>query len=168
MKKSIVSIIALLVINATSLFAHDLDIEVTFTYPAVISRSLYGADEPVRNATISVFSPSDSENPYQTGSTDPAGYFTIIPDVGGNWIIETDDGYGHLEKIKVTVSDEFLNAKMPEEEIQVEENQTVPTTETEYSKPQIPALFKIMFGISLIFGLTGFFYGYTARKVNKK
>jgi len=168
MKKNIFNTITLLILVTSTIVAHDLDINVTFNYPTVISRCLYGPGEPAKNANISVFSPSGSEKPYQTGKTDQAGYFTIIPDIGGEWLIKADDGHGHLEQMKLTISDQFLNTEFSEKESQTQQIQTGNPTETQYSKPQIPTVYKIIFGLSLVFGLTGFFYGYKARQTNKK
>ncbi len=168
MKKNIVSIILLVVLCGSGLYAHDLDIEVKLNFPTVISRSLYAADEPAGNAMISVFSPADSKKPYQTGTTDMLGYFTFIPNVKGDWIIKADDGHGHREQMKVTVSAEFMNPPKPEAEAPAEAVPPASFTETEYSKPQIPTPYKIIVGLSLIFGITGFYYGYKAKQANKQ
>lgn len=168
MKKNIISILILVVLTSSGLFAHSLDIKVTFKYPAVVTRCLYAADEPASNAKISVFSPSDSEKPYQTGRTDQSGYFSIIPDMPGYWIIKADDGHGHLEQMQVNISEEFLNPEQPKEEVQAEATQTVSSAEADYSKPQIPISYKIIAGLSLIIGIAGFFYGYKARQTNKQ
>lgn len=166
MKKIVISIASLIVLSAQGVLAHGLDIELKFHYPAVVSRTLYDANQPGKNINISIFTPADSKTPFQSGMTDQAGYFAFIPDTEGIWIIKVDDGHGHREQMKVTVSSEFLN---PEKPVDLAEA-TPPTTETivETSQPQIPTLYKVIVGLSLIFGISGIFYGYKANQSKKQ
>jgi hypothetical protein len=163
MNKFLFSILFLVLGNAPVVFAHGLDIEVTFSFPAVISSSMYSTNQPAKNVKVSVFSPSDLEKPYQIGMTDQAGHFTFIPDVEGNWTIKADDGHGHLEEMTVMVTASFLN---PVAEV-TEEIQTVVPTPPESPKQDIPVIFKVIVGLSLIFGVTGFYYGIKAKQSAK-
>lgn len=163
MNKFLVSIFFLVLGNITAVLAHGLNIEITFSFPSVISSSTYSTNQPAKNVKVSVFSPSDIEKPYQTGMTDQAGLFAFIPDVEGNWTIKADDGHGHLEEVTVMVTAGFLN---PVKEVPAEVP-AIMTAPAESPKQEIPTIFKVIVGLSLIFGATGIYYGIRSKQTAK-
>ncbi len=160
MKKVIILSTVLIMLNLAGAFSHGLEIEVVMKYPAVISSTIYSANDPAKKILVSIFSPSDKTNPYQTGQTDPAGNFAFIPDAEGIWTIVADDGKGHREEAEVTVSAGFLNPQEPvETELSAPEvAPTAPETQG------IPKIYKILMGLSVIFGLTGIYYGFKVKQ----
>ena len=70
----------------------------------------YDDESPMAYAEIKVFGPNDPAKLSQTGRTDKNGYFAFIPDAEGQWLVNADDGAGHLAKADLTVSSSAASA----------------------------------------------------------
>ena len=64
----------------------------------------YDDESPMAYVEIKVFGPNDPAKLSQTGRTNKNGYFAFIPDADGQWLVNADDGAGHLAKAELTVS----------------------------------------------------------------
>jgi nickel transport protein len=127
------------------LSAHELEITVTLAAPAAIVRAAYGGSQPVPFAKIEVFAPGGSAQQFQVGTTDRRGYFSFVPEHGGNWRVVVDDEEGHRREAVVIVPEPFQS-----------------TSQTTIEGPR--RLERLLLGVALIFGLTGFLYGFKARR----
>jgi nickel transport protein len=141
--------VAILILPGAAI-THELDATVTFAPPAVIVRAAYGGTEPVAFAKVQVYSPSQAAQEYQTGVTDRRGNFSFVPDGPGAWRVVLDDEEGHRKQITVTISDPFQAA----------------VADAPVSPPS--RLERTILGLALIFGATGFFYGYKARSAGRR
>jgi nickel transport protein len=127
------------------LAAHDLTSMVTLAAPAVIVRSVYGGSEPVAFAKVQVFAPGGDSTQHQAGSTDRRGVFSFVPDGPGVWRVVVDDEEGHRAESSVDVPANFSTGAV--------------TVGTQPSR-----LERALLGVALMVGLTGFLYGFKARK----
>ncbi|MEN8152423.1 MAG: hypothetical protein ABFR75_00245 [Acidobacteriota bacterium] len=110
----------------------------------------YDSGDPVSEADVQIFSPTDRELIFQHLSTDINGRFLFYPDKTGKWKINVNDGMGHgLVK-----------------EIIIENLQTKKISETEH--PEYNRFHKIVIGVSIIFGLTGILFFLSAKKYLKR
>jgi len=82
-------------------FAHG--IHHTVLNRGVGIEATYDDNTPVCYSEVKVFSPLDSERPFQEGLTDKNGRFIFYPDVTGAWRITVDDDMGHLLKVNINV-----------------------------------------------------------------
>ncbi len=103
----------------------------------------YDDGSPITYSEVKVYSPADRENPFQEGLTDKRGQFLFLPDERGEWRIVVDDGMGHL-LTEVIVVDEDLKVDQVEH----------------YLMPRYQG---ILMGISIIFGLAGIAFYFTAK-----
>ena len=133
------------VLSPFTLGAHELEVSVTLAAPAAIVRAAYGGSEPVPFAKVEVFAPKANQQQFQTGTTDKRGYFSFVPEHPGNWRVVVDDEEGHRRETTVTIPEPFQAS-----------------TQTVVQHPQ--RLERVLMGLSLIFGLTGFLYGFKARR----
>ncbi|MBL8228147.1 MAG: hypothetical protein JNL98_06705 [Bryobacterales bacterium] len=143
--RMIFALAAILLVPCFSV-AHDLDATVTLAAPSVIVRAVYGGTEPVAFAKVQVFSPSQSEQEYQTGMTDRRGYFSFVPEGGGTWRVVLDDEEGHRKEIAITVPEPFQS------------------TSAVTAAGSAPRWERALLGVALIFGATGLIYGYKAHR----
>jgi hypothetical protein len=127
--------------------AHDLAVRATLAPPAVVAQALYGASEPVAFAKVTIHAPGAARDVYQTGNADAQGYFCFRPAGPGEWRITMDDEMGHVEQASVTVPRPFVSSAAP------------PVAGTGPSRLERAAL-----GLSLLIGLSGFWYGFRARR----
>jgi nickel transport protein len=125
--------------------SHDLDASVTLVAPAVVIRAAYGGSDPVPFAKVQIFSPFSSEEEFQTAVTDRRGYFSFVPAGPGSWRVVIDDEEGHRRDIQVIIPQNFGSTSAS------------PSASTS-------RLERALMGISLIFGATGFLYGFKARR----
>lgn len=127
------------------LAAHDLVIQTTLAPPAVVARALYGKAEPVAFAKVTVSAPG-SDAVYQSGNADAQGYFCFRPSSPGEWRISVDDEMGHVQRSAVLIPEPFaLSPAQP-------------------SKEPFSRLHRTVLGIALLIGLSGFWYGFRARR----
>jgi nickel transport protein len=140
----------LLTLAAVSALAHDFEVTVRTTDEAVIARATYGDQGPAPDAYVAVYAPGEPMNEYQTGQTDRNGYFSFVPGGPGDWEIVIDDGTGHRDRKTVSIS-----AGSPPES----EASALPASQ--------PTWQKLLIGLSLILGLSGFFYGISNRRAQR-
>lgn len=154
-----------------SVSAHSVHVEATKNAPFVSVNTYYSKTSPAKDVSVSIYAP-DENQPYQTGKTDRQGNFVFVPSVAGDWILEIDDNQGHKNKINIAVGEDFINGntgvETPPEE-KAEESFAKPAKEEEnISIADIPFIYKLLFGLALIFGLTGFYYGVRSKQLLKK
>jgi nickel transport protein len=144
MPRTSVYIVAQFCFMASVAAAHDLEASVTLSAPAVIVRAVYGGSDPVPFAKVQVFAPGNSEE-YQTGVTDRRGYFSFVPEGGGAWKVVVDDEEGHRREVVVEVPRELPQGAVA-------------------AGGGSSRVERALLGLAMIFGLTGFWYGYKARR----
>lgn len=127
------------------LAGHDLTSSASLAGPAVIVRSVYGGSQPVPFAKVQVFAPGAEAAQHQAGSTDRRGMFSFVPDGPGVWRVVVDDEEGHRAETTVEVPASFSGGTV-----------TV--------APQASRLERALLGVALLIGLTGFLYGFKARR----
>jgi nickel transport protein len=143
--RSFLLVLALCWLGAASASAHDLEVTVTMAPPAVVLRAAYGGAEAAPFAQVQVFAPGAAAAEYQTGRTDRRGYFSFVPEAGGAWRVVVDDEEGHRREITVAVPEPFSSgAAAP--------------------APRASRFERALLGVALILGMTGFLYGYKARR----
>lgn len=131
--------------------AHGIHVDYAKKAPFVVVSVKYSGDKPVPGTLITVQSPEVSDPAYQTGHCDRSGRFIFRPDRSGDWKIRADDQGGHVTSIVVSLDEEFFASIT---EILHESGPQV----IEKEVPYVPMLMKILFGLGIIFGLTGLFY----------
>jgi hypothetical protein len=160
MKKNVLILSIILFSITAKLFGHGIHIEPEFKIPSVIVFSGYSETQPVAGATVTVFSPADASKPFQTGKTDKHGKFSFVPDIEGEWLFSVDDQKGHAEKSAINVPAAFINPQLEVPVImKASQSETPATEEVHTHEDEMPLSFKIITGLSLIFGITGIYYG---------
>lgn len=73
--------------------------------PSVEVQAQFDSGEPMVQAQVAVFTPSNPEAPWQTGTTDEAGHFSFSPDPSqtGDWEVQVRQA-GHGSIITIPVS----------------------------------------------------------------
>ncbi len=138
--------ILVLILLAAPAMGHDLAVTVRDSAGALAACAAYGRNEPASFGGVMVFAPGDDEVPYQTGSTDRNGCFSFLPDQPGDWVIHVDDEMGHRDQATISV-----DPGSPEE--------ARPTAGSQ------PVWQKLLIGLSLIVGVSGFLYGFMNKKL---
>lgn len=154
-KYFLLCIICIFVINFNS-SAHDVTVEITKSYPSVIIRASYFQAEPLSYAEVMIYSPEGNDVEYQYGRTDKSGFFAFVPNRTGDWKITIDDEMGHSEGTPVTITDDFFAAG--------EATAVVTYGKQRSSIQDLHPLYKIVFGLALMFGIAGIFYGFKVRQ----
>jgi len=67
----------------------------------------YDDGEPMSYARVEIMAPG-SKLPFQSGRTDRNGRFCFLPDVPGNWQLDTSDAMGHKLRISSTVDENMI------------------------------------------------------------
>ena len=143
----------------TEVLAHGVIIDINMQSPTVIVKSSYSLSQHLKGANVKVYSPSAPDIPWLTGITDNNGNFAFVPDSEGDWVFDVDDQQGHHERATIAVSGEFFQSmaaggKSPQQES---------SAGTFQGKG-----YRIITGLSLIFGIAGIFYGYRSGQVADK
>ena len=110
--------------------------------------AMYDDGEPMGYAAVEVTSPA-SGIAFQTGRTDGNGQFAFLPNTEGDWEVVVEDGMGHRLALDIPVSGD----------VDEEETAAPTVSTTRQNRPM-----GVVAGISVIFGLCGFFYGWKARR----
>jgi nickel transport protein len=158
MARVIFSFALLMLMFGVNALAHSIRFTVSQEPPSVIVQAAFSRTSPLVNAKVEIFEPGN-EKLYQTGRTDKQGRFAFLPDKNGLWKVSVDDGMGHYDLITINVSEAFFK----QEEIVTASGPEQP--ESIYA--EVPLVHKVIFGLALIFGLTGIIYGIKARKLAK-
>jgi nickel transport protein len=122
----------------------------TESAPGIRVKAEYDDGEPMSFAEVQVTAPENG-GVFQTGHTDRNGSFMFSPDQPGKWRIAIGDGMGHR----------LVRGRQIDSEKE-------PAGDTASSRQAVsPSLTRsegIVVGLSIIFGLSGFFYGWRARR----
>jgi len=168
-KSFILSALLLLALVGSSM-AHAIHVEFTERAPVVTLWAGFSKTAPMANAKVEVFAPGDSKI-FQQGRTDKYGQFSFLPDAAGEWALQVDDERGHRKKATIIITETFVAGGEVEKEVVVSSHEhpaeTTPPSmkaEQQISFQAIPLVYKAVFGLALIFGITGIFYGMKARK----
>jgi nickel transport protein len=110
----------------------------------------YDDGEPMSYAAVEIKAP-DSNIAFQTGRTDRNGRFMFEPDGQGRWQAVVKDNMGHRLHVDLEVGGD--NAAREKGE-----------TRTPAASGLSSRLIKVIAGLSIIAGLSGFLYGWKARR----
>jgi nickel transport protein len=146
---SVLATILIVIGYSVSAWAHGTRgyVEKTDTFRIVAE---YDDSEPMSYGAVEIKSP-DSNAPFQTGRTDRNGFFFFQPDEQGQWQIEVKDGMGHRLAL----------------DLEVDAIGTAPETVNAHPSMVSGAMTRpvqIIAGLCIIFGLSGFLYGWKARR----
>lgn len=89
--------------SAAPVLAHGVAIEHRRT-SAIEIRAAYDSGEPMANAQVTVYAPSNPTTPWLEGTTTEEGTFIFVPDraIAGNWDVKVrQSGHGDLVSIPV-------------------------------------------------------------------
>ncbi len=169
MRKSILlAIIAFFIVCAPAA-GHAIQFETEKHPPVVRVKSFFSPTSPVADANVTIYAPGEND-PHQSGYTDKEGFFAFTPDRSGEWRFEIDDGMGHADRITVKVSSNFFDSEQEspgeidkEEEAEAAERSSSECVFTE----GIPVIYRVIFGLALILGVTGIIYGVKAKQAAK-
>jgi len=160
MIKHLVFLISLILMVSTgSALAHGVTVDISIEGGVVIIGASYSPAQPLVAASVSIHSPAEPENEWQTGRTDKTGHFAFVPDARGEWSIVIDDQKGHMEKATVVFTPD-----LPEKSEITEETVTKPV---DPAGNGLNTSHKIVIGLSLLIGITGLFYGLKVRQEQK-
>jgi nickel transport protein len=96
--------------NPLPAIAHG--VELTYqTLEAVEIQAMYDNGDPMSNAQITIYAPTDPETPWQQGTTDEEGRFLFAPDtsLAGNWAVRVRQA-GHGGILNVAIAPETAPA----------------------------------------------------------
>lgn len=146
---------------AGSLAAHGLDIEVRLHPPAVVLRAIYSGAEAVAYASVKVHAPGAAAAEFQSGHADAAGRFAFVPDREGPWRVVVDDELGHREELRIVIDRSFVEAGA-----RTSGGSAAPGAAgaPEMRPSRLPVWLGALVGLALIFGVSGFLYGFKARR----
>jgi len=139
-------------------FAHGVHVELRPQSPFVVVNSAYSGGNVLVHALVRVDCTGADEKEFQSGRTDARGNFVFQPDQAGEWVVTIDDERGHRKKAAISLDEGFFNPA-PQEQPAITKPEIV-----EKKVPFVPLTIKILLGLGLIFGLTGFFYGLKAKQ----
>lgn len=155
--------------------AHGVHVDFIIKSPYINVKAYFSKKSPLGNSDITIYSPG-SDTPFQTGVSDPQGNFVFMPDKSGIWKVIADDGLGHKRNAEVVVNDSFFSDEenrlvadphqhsQKYQEGHEHQSEAHPDHQHDHTHSEIPVSYKLIFGLSLIFGLTGIFYGLKKRK----
>lgn len=170
MVKSFILSAFLLLALVGSTMAHAIHVEFTEHAPAITLWAGFSKSAPMTDARVEVLAPGDAKA-FQHGRTDKYGQYTFLPDAPGEWTLRVDDERGHRKTATIAISEAFLSGghDVNKDAASSHEHhaETLPhhkETGQNISFQAIPLVYKAVFGLSIIFGITGIFYGLKARK----
>jgi nickel transport protein len=135
--------LAALALMAAVASAHELNVGYEATSRGVFVRAVYGESEPCAYAGVLIYSPADAKSEFQNGRTDARGRFSFQPDQPGSWRFVIDDEQGHRKELWIQVNE----AGAPV-----------------LAVGAAPMWQKMLTGVALITGITGFLYGWKSRR----
>jgi hypothetical protein len=162
LKSSLVSLVLFFAFGAT-VMAHSVNFETALYSPVVTVKAYFSRNAPLKNASVVIFAP-DGQQPFQSGRTDTEGYFAFVPNIAGDWTVNVDDEAGHAGKVIISVPDDFFTKEGFVESRRTVEQQGLVGEDYHHHvhDHHIPIVYRIVFGLSLIIGISGFFYGIKA------
>jgi nickel transport protein len=134
MNSKVLAFVFFTLISLSILYPHGVDSQLINGGIGLIVS--YDDGTPISYADTKVFSPKERNVPFQEGVTDKNGRFLFVPDETGIWKISINDGMGHGLIKEINIKN-LNNLKVK-------------------NKGQLPRWYKILIGLSIIFGLTGF------------
>lgn len=145
--------------------AHGISLETSKEPPVIIVKASFSATAPLVDAGVDVYAPGDDQ-PYQSGRTDRTGHFAFMPDRSGEWTMRVDDERGHMDRVRIEISDTFFTTDEPAAEETVAETLQEQMVEIEKIEAvnDFPVFYSVITGLALIFGLTGIIYGIKAKQ----
>ena len=108
----------------------------------------YDSEQPMAYCEAKVFSPTNTKTEFQEGLTDGNGRFMFYPDATGVWHITVDDGMGHMLKAEIPVHDGMQSSAA--------------------AAPRMSHPHAAVLGVSLIFGLFGFYSLFFSRRTRTR
>lgn len=163
MNKKIFILSILVLAGSISAFAHAVLVEFNQHAPVVLVRAGFSKTSAMKNASIEVFAPVSGAL-YHTGQTDASGRFAFLPDVEGEWTVKVDDGRGHLKTASITIDASFFATRPAISAEATEKNEVTEIDIKEVKTESIPLLYRLIFGLAVIFGITGIVYGLKSTK----
>lgn len=98
--------------------AHGVELDQEQT-DAVAIEATYDTGEPMVDAQVSVYSPDDSETPWENGHIDEEGNFLFVPTEEGTWEVEVRQaGHGDVIEVSVEQSEPAVTEEEGEDEAQ--------------------------------------------------
>lgn len=161
--KRIIIILVLLNAFTGSVFAHGVHINYSEDFPFITIIASLSGNQPMKNAEVNILH-SDGDQIFQSGTTDPSGRFVFIPEKPGVYAVNVDDGMGHRKSIELAVKESFFGAEDSDQETDVSISIESSEIDHHHEHYHIPLLYKVIFGLSLIFGITGIWYGLRKQK----
>ena len=119
---------------------------------SILVEAEYDDGEPVSYAAVEVLDPEE-KIPFQTGRTDRNGRFLFLPDKPGEWKVVVNDEMGHRVALKTTI-DKSINLTEKGDQ-----------TDTNGDHGFILKYEKALMGITIIFGICGFFFWWNGKKI---
>ena len=172
MKKTLILSVIIAVLLPELAAGHGVQVSVDIQPPVVIVTSSYSAAQQLADASVIIHSPAESKKPYQSGRTDISGHFIFMPDREGEWTFFVDDQKGHTRKTVISITTDFFapgDAKTDAAAIIHDHAPVLPEDHShDHTHDTIPAIYKVIFGLALILGVSGFFYGVRAKQSQKK
>jgi uncharacterized GH25 family protein len=153
-------ILSLFVCNAN---AHGVHVDYSFNYPVAKLNVYFSKTSPVKNADILIFAP-DSDELFTSGKTDFEGNFEFEPNVPGDWTVKVDDGLGHRRTSVISIADFSPETEVEEVQVVEEDHTHIDSDHHHHDNCHIPMIYKLIFGLAIIFGISGFWYGLKSRK----
>ncbi len=144
--------------------AHSIRFEFEEHAPVVTLWAGFSTASPLVNAKVDVYGP-DMKSPYQTGRMDQTGRFAFIPTDVGEWRLLVDDERGHRQNARIQIGTDFFAVAEADAEAETPQMVEQAPAETQtLAATAIPLVYMAIFGLAIIFGMTGIFYGLSARK----
>ena len=137
-------------------FAHGINVELNQHYPFIVVSSEYSEGSAVIHALVKIERTGADAKEFQSGRTDVRGCFIFKPDRAGEWMVIIDDEKGHRKEAAISLDEDFFYP--------VPQKQSEAPEIVEKKIPFVPLYIKVLLGLGLIFGLTGFFYGIKANQ----
>jgi nickel transport protein len=150
--------------------AHGLSVVLERRGDVVVAVVRYDGGIPVVGADVVIRAPGVDEA-YQTGRTDPAGRFVFVPAEPGEWQVMVDDGMGHRRTARLTLESVAPTPAGAGDDdgaagagAGVDAGTGVAAGVGTGGGADGTRPWRLATGLSLLFGITGFGYGYSARK----
>lgn len=115
----------------------------------VVVKAEYTTGDPMSYAKVEITAP-DKKIPFQIGRTDRNGRFCFFPDTIGKWQVVVSDGMGHRLEVAVPVN-ESMELKTDQRHMGG-------------AGGSLSNFEKALMGISIIFGIFGFFFWWAGKK----